>query len=59
MLTVVETTTGWLEMCPVPHPTARIPSWASKSKSCGDMEPQKEVSQTVGLIDPWAREHNI
>ncbi|GAB0203012.1 hypothetical protein GRJ2_002766800 [Grus japonensis] len=51
VLTMVEATTGWLEtypLCPMPLP--RTPSWALKSKSCGNMAPQRELSQTTGLI---------
>ncbi|RMC09664.1 hypothetical protein DUI87_13450 [Hirundo rustica rustica] len=44
VLTMVEATTGWLETYPVPHATARTPSWALKSKSCGDMVPLRGLS---------------
>ncbi|KAK4819224.1 hypothetical protein QYF61_027054 [Mycteria americana] len=52
---------GWKHiLCPMPLP--RTLSWALKSKSCGNMAPQKELSQTMGLIsettsDTWAKEH--
>jgi len=39
---------GWKPtLCPMPMP--RIPSWALKNKSCGDMAPPKELSRTTGL----------
>ncbi|PKU28243.1 hypothetical protein llap_21453 [Limosa lapponica baueri] len=60
VLTMVEATTEWLETYPVPLP--RTLSWALKSKSCGDMAPQKELSGTHfqnSLIDTWAKERGI
>uniref|UniRef100_A0A8C3PKW3 RNase H type-1 domain-containing protein n=1 Tax=Calidris pygmaea TaxID=425635 RepID=A0A8C3PKW3_9CHAR len=40
---------GWKHtLCPMPPPGT--PSWALKSKFCGDMAPQRELSQTTGLI---------
>ncbi|GAB0189077.1 hypothetical protein GRJ2_001373000 [Grus japonensis] len=40
---------GWKHIpCPMPPPGTL--SWALKSKSCGDMACQKELSQTEGLI---------
>ncbi|GAB0207149.1 hypothetical protein GRJ2_003180500 [Grus japonensis] len=40
---------GWKHiLCPMPLPGT--PSWVLKSKSCGDMAPQRELSQTMGLI---------
>ncbi|GAB0207801.1 hypothetical protein GRJ2_003245800 [Grus japonensis] len=48
VLTMVEATTRWLETYPMPPP--RTLSWALKSKSCGDMASQKELSQITGLI---------
>ncbi|RMC19716.1 hypothetical protein DUI87_03280 [Hirundo rustica rustica] len=54
VLTMVEATTGWLETYPVPHATARTPSWALKSKSCGDMVPLRGLSLTTGLISRTA-----
>ncbi|KAK4824734.1 hypothetical protein QYF61_018206 [Mycteria americana] len=50
-------------LCPMPLPGTL--SWALKSKSCGEMAPQKELSQTMGLIseknliDTWVKEHGI
>ncbi|PKU27523.1 nipped-b-like protein [Limosa lapponica baueri] len=41
-----------LWMCPIPPPGTL--SWALKSKSCGDMAPQKELSRTTGLISGTA-----
>ncbi|KAK4824466.1 hypothetical protein QYF61_015864, partial [Mycteria americana] len=39
---------GWKHiLCPMPPPGTL--SWALKSKSCGDMAPQKELSQAMGL----------
>ncbi|KAK4811328.1 hypothetical protein QYF61_024464, partial [Mycteria americana] len=35
-------------LCPMPLPGTL--SWALKSKSYGDMAPQRELSQTTGLI---------
>lgn len=46
VITMVEATTKWLETYPLPHTT----TWALKSMSYGNMAPQKELSQTVGLI---------
>ncbi|KAK4818811.1 hypothetical protein QYF61_019740 [Mycteria americana] len=40
---------GWKHiLCPMPLPGTL--SWSLKSKSCGDTAPQKELSQTMGLI---------
>ena len=41
MLTMLEATTGWLEIHGVPHPLPGIASWALKSKSYGYVAPQK------------------
>ena len=41
-----EATTACLETYPVPSATA----WTLQSKSCGNTAPQKELSQTTGLI---------
>ncbi|KAJ7407376.1 hypothetical protein BTVI_63414 [Pitangus sulphuratus] len=64
VLTIVEATTGWLKTYPVPH-APEIPSWALKSKSCGDMAPQSKMESDSGthfknsLVTTWAREHGI
>ncbi|KAF4805515.1 hypothetical protein TURU_000688 [Turdus rufiventris] len=54
ILTVVEATTGWLENYPVPHATARTPSWALRNRSFGGIVPLRELSQTTGLISRTA-----
>jgi len=44
-----QTLDGWKHiLCPTPPP--KISSWAIKYKSCGDVAPRKELSQTMGLI---------
>ena len=47
---MVEATTEWLETYPVPHATARNTILGLEKQPCGDMAPQKELSQTMGLI---------
>ncbi|KAK4830623.1 hypothetical protein QYF61_012448, partial [Mycteria americana] len=47
---------GWKHI-PCPMPLPRTPSWALKSKSYGDMAPQKELSQATGLISEQPHRH--
>ncbi|KAJ7412070.1 hypothetical protein BTVI_47681 [Pitangus sulphuratus] len=54
VLTMVETTAGLLEMYPGPHATAQNTILGLENKSCGSMAPQKELSQTMGLISKIA-----
>ncbi|RMC16687.1 hypothetical protein DUI87_06626 [Hirundo rustica rustica] len=57
VLTTVETTTGcWRPtLCLTTLPGT--PSWALKSKSCGDMAPLRKSSQTMGPISRTAYKH--
>jgi len=49
MLTMVDTTTGWLETYPVLHATIWNTILGLETKSYGNIAPPKEMSQTTGL----------
>jgi len=49
-ITMVEAITRWLEIHAVTHTTAWNSIWALTGKLCGDVVPQKELSQPIGLF---------
>lgn len=51
---MMEITTGWMEIYPVPLVTTWNTTWTLKSKSYGDTAPQKKFPNN--LIDTWAEE---
>lgn len=47
---MVEETIGWLETYPIPHATACNTILGLKNRSYGNMVPQTELTQIMGLI---------
>ena len=65
VLTMVETTTGWLETYPVPHATAQITILGLEKQVLWRHGTPERIGSDNGthfqnnLIDSWAKEHGI